>query len=187
MIMEKFNSSAPESSDQRLERFREELAPIFDERFVTLGHGTRLDVAEQILERGLEMKSPMLQSTTIGLENSDEDMGKILNWGHNNAKAVVVVMIPKDARLSMERQEEIIDPNDDVNEYGNPWVLPPRFIKGYIDTERQQLILNPLFEENPSIRPRETKKRELVGRGEASSAAEIPVPPPSGVPDSDIF
>lgn len=170
---------------ESLQAFREQIAPIFDERFVTLGHGTRLEVAAKIVAEGLEMKSPALQTTLIGIEGSDEGVRKILNWEHNQAKGIIIVMIPKDLpAVSQEQLLESVERQD--AQFGNHWRLPPRFIKGYINAETKTFVPNPAFEESPhleNLTPREQQSRTM----EAGVGASIHPAPPGSDSPGDIF
>jgi len=159
-----------------METFRQELSPIFDERFVTYGHGTRIEAAEQILREGLQAKqAPNLDTTAYGLENTNEGLNKIINWPHLDAKAIIVVMLPK----NMERSHGGMGFDkhlwEDSNNELNPYRLPPKFIKGYIDVKNRKLILNPAFEESPDMPEPKIYKSAFEGRPKkAEGQIEIP-------------
>ncbi|OGH13578.1 MAG: hypothetical protein A3H50_00180 [Candidatus Levybacteria bacterium RIFCSPLOWO2_02_FULL_37_10] len=46
---------------------KSELREIFNPSFSTLGHGTRVEAAQEILQQGLRAKQPDLYSTTVPL------------------------------------------------------------------------------------------------------------------------
>lgn len=156
MGTESLNSSPQNSTQENkviypeeIEAFKQELQPIFDERFITLGHGTRLEVAEAIMSEGLQSKVPEIATTTVGLENTEEGLNEIFNWKHLNSKAIIVIMFPRDRRI---HQSQVWGENKDADEqYGNKYILLSKFIKGYIDVDSRKLVLNDKFEENPEI------------------------------------
>lgn len=158
-------------SPEELEEFRRELQPIFDERFITLGHGTRLGVAEDIMNSGLLAKAPEIATTTIGLENTEEGLNQILNWKHLNSKAIIVIMFPRDKRI---HQSQVWEENKDADgPYDNKYILPSKFIKGYINVNSRKLILNDKFEENPEYK--EAKIPEGLPKiGKGGGNIEVP-------------
>ncbi|MEI6296988.1 MAG: hypothetical protein WCO84_05070 [bacterium] len=144
------NIKQPESSHNELENFRNELKPIFNERFITYGHGTQPEFAENILKEGLYAKQDNILTTAIGLDNTEEGLREILNWKHLGAKAIIVLMFPA-GKITNEKQ--IWEENKNISSsYDNSYFIPTKFIKGYIDVDSKKLILNDKFEENPIIK-----------------------------------
>jgi hypothetical protein len=167
---------------EELESFRRNLAPLFDERFFTLGHGTRPETAEKILGTGLESKDDNIASTAIALTNDMEGTRNILHWPHHNFKAVVVVSIPK----SIPKNAELFEALSRTSTYDNNYVLPPKYIRGYVDVATRSFVPNPLFEEDPSYTMKELPAHPLLN--DAAEANEpVVIPAPSEDSSSDIF
>lgn len=132
---------------------RSELKEVFNPSFSTLGHGTRLEKAQEILHQGLRAKHPELASTTIPLFDSSkpyEDqvpqvVEQILHWPHLDEKAVVVVMIPNPqegeqggSKYFNSVFQELLEPDTGYNEH---YFIPPSYIRGYVDVETKNLFL----------------------------------------------
>jgi len=148
------------------DNFKSELKPIFDPLFSTLGHGTRTDAAKQAMEDGLKAKTPDLFSTTIPLfdatktyeEQVDQVINTLTHWPHLDSKAIVVVMIPNPEEGEQGGStyfnsvfEELPGGN---TEHEERFVVPGKYIKGYVDIEKKEFIPNPNFDpEKPTLKP----------------------------------
>ncbi|MEK7188112.1 MAG: hypothetical protein AAB691_04690 [Patescibacteria group bacterium] len=163
-------------SEADLEALRQELVPIFDPRFSTAGHGTNLEAAEQAIQEGLYARqAPSLETTALGLEDNDKDLKKILAWPHGKPQAIVIIMLPRD----MERTYGGVGPEEHLwessNNELNPYRLPKKYIKGYINIEERKLVLNPAFEENPTMPPPILHNADISKIGRTSDTpVEIP-------------
>ncbi|MDD5317163.1 MAG: hypothetical protein PHF51_00340 [Candidatus ainarchaeum sp.] len=147
---------------------KRELAPVFQNSsgFMILGHGTVREAAESALKSGLRAKIPSLETTTVFLVDKEKresgttaGYAELLNWPHKGLKAVVVIKIPKEAtsrerrknnRRSLDEHLWIHGHEKDTADSAN-WVLPPKYIAGYVDVERLRFVKNPLFEQNPAL------------------------------------
>jgi hypothetical protein len=174
-----------------LDAFKKELEPIFDERFYTLGHGASIQVAESILEKGLLAKTPAVDTTAYPLENAEKGIDLILNWPHHAAQAIIVLMFPKDVETSrggISRDEHLWE--EHTADALNPYKLPPKYIKGYIDVHNKKFVANPAFEENPTMpEPTMRSHRGPESRIESNQGPiEIPRPSETDSPEAtDIW
>ncbi|HWP61470.1 MAG TPA: hypothetical protein VN495_02620 [Candidatus Paceibacterota bacterium] len=186
MSLEKHDQQEQSESIQELRALQQELAPIFDTRFATFGHGTIIDKAPSILAEGLRAETPLLQSTVIPLEDTPRGMKTILHWPHNDHKAVIVVSIPNDAPTNAE----FFDPRPTESHYDQPYVLPPRFIRGYIDVAERKFVPNPAFEEHPMIKTRSPEQVQArLHAFDAPASGPVDIPKPKEDDDSvvDVF
>ncbi len=154
---------------------RTNLEEIFKANVDTYGHGTRVETAEEIIGEGLRSRTPDLTSTALVLfdhgktfeEQIDGVMKKIENWPHLELRAIVIIMLPRIEKASTEpiepksgviqiRGQDIRTapffrkiPGEHDASYGLPYILPPNYIKGFIDVEKNEFIKNPLFNPTP--------------------------------------
>ncbi|HEY4487685.1 MAG TPA: hypothetical protein VI483_02885 [Candidatus Paceibacterota bacterium] len=171
-------------SQAELSVFKNELAAAFEGPFAVLGHGTNISKAQAILTEGLKARTPLLQTTAVPLENTPRGMREILHWPHHDHKAIIVIAIP----LTTPSNAEFFD--DIQTTYGEelPHILPPRFIRGYIDVENRKFIPNAGFEKNPTFRLKEPPKDPLRNfSAEPLDKVEIPRPASNGESSADIF
>lgn len=168
----------------------EQLRVAFDKNFTALGHGTRVEKIDDILNDGLKTRFPELESTTIPIfdnsktydEQSQQVVDKITHWPHLDSKAIVIVMIPNapaDAKVGGKRyfnsvMQEI--PKDQQNEYAQ-YVVPPRYVKGIFNVDTNQFIENPNFD--PVVPEVKLQKSNPFPKHE-SPTEPISVPQPTG-------
>ena len=149
-----------------------ELREIFNPAFSTLGHGTRVDAAKEILQQGLKAKVPDLDTTAIPLFDSSkpyedqipQTIEQISHWPHLDAKAVVVVMIPNPQegeqggrRYFNSVFQELPEPDTG---YNARYLIPPGYIRGYVDVETNKFIPNPKFKpEKPVVKDNQKMPR----------------------------
>jgi len=158
-------SSIGGGESAKLSDLRSELKEVFNPSFSTLGHGTRVEAAQEILQQGLRAKQPDLYSTTVPLfdgskpyeEQVTQVVEQISHWPHLDAKAVVVVMIPNPqegeqggSRYFNSVFQELPEPDTGHN---TRYLIPPSYIRGYVDVETQKFIPNPKFRpEKPTVK-----------------------------------
>ncbi|MCK9393229.1 MAG: hypothetical protein WCX30_01705 [Candidatus Paceibacterota bacterium] len=183
--------------EEKISKLRENLKEIYSFEFSTFGHGTSEECAKKILENGLETKNSNLDETIISLfdsslpydKQSDEVFKNILNWKHRDYKYIVTVMIPnpkKDEQGGRNYFNSVFEelPEDkkvDVGIQGadREYVIPPHFIKGYIDANSLEFIENEKY--NPLVGV-EMKEIEQVVPHE-SNIDNIEIPKPAGSED----
>lgn len=180
---------------------RANLKEIFKADMDTYGHGTRVEAAEEIITVGLKVKSPDLSGTTIGLfdekpfeEQIDGVLGKINKWPHLESKAIVIIVLPsfkKPLKESIEPIKGIRNqsrtapflreiPGEHDASYDLPYILPPNYIKGFVDVKKNKFIKNPLF--NP------TPPESIANRGKKKSNPKTPTKPVAdGTPPYDLL
>ena len=120
--------------------------------FSASGHGTSEHVVNKILEEGLEARSQELSSTARSL--SDPSLLEE-PWPHRNYRRIVIIQIPNPREgqqggltffnnvfeeLPAERQTKI-----GVQGADRSYVIPPKFIQGYINLDTLEFIENPKF------------------------------------------
>lgn len=171
-----------------------ELVEIYDQKFSTLGHGTRPDTAKKILMQGLRTNAPNLLSTCIPLldnsrsweEQADGVVNQIQNWPHLKAKAVVIIMIPNPDEGTIGGNTYFNSvfqglPEADQSLYAR-YYIPASYIKGYVDVKRGVFIRNPNFNpEKPHVKTRNSIQRDnkLI----PISNTPVPKPPENGTED----
>ena len=148
---------------------RTNLEEIFEANMDTYAHGTRVEAAEKIISEGLKTKSPDLGGTAIFLfdlekpfeEQIDGVMKKIENWPHLKSKAIIIIMLPTLKRDIPNTRTELNGgvveikgikdqirtapffrkiPGEHDPSYGLPYILPPNYIKGFVDLKKKEFI-----------------------------------------------
>lgn len=129
------------------------------------GHGTSREIAERILEEGIEA-SPSYSLTEIALPITRADtplqqqgeslVTSCLQWPHRDSKAVVLLSVPH--ALRRHQIVESIERGGQERHH-----IPPRFIVGYIDAVDCIFVPNPLHERNPA--PTTLMATELPQKG----------------------
>jgi len=196
------------SEREKIVKLREILAEIFDPNFSTLGHGTSPEIAQKILADGLQTRDRLLDSTAVPLLDSkktyqdqpDEYFKKLLNWGHRDYKAIVVVMIPNPkeetagGRRYFDSVFEELPPNKQISVgisgADRCYSIPPRFIKGYVDINNLEFVRNDKFNPPEQL---ETKKlttsndSETLGAPNNSNGGEKNIPTPPTTDSNEIW
>jgi hypothetical protein len=156
---------------------KRELEPVFRNapECIIMGHGTGREQAESILREGLRARSPNLNATAIYLVDKERRENGIsagyedlLSWPHKGLKAIVVIKMPAGATGRELRKNNRISPDEHMwvrdgreeTAYSSNWVLPAKYIAGFVDAEALKFVPNPLFEENPEL-PGPLPPREL--------------------------
>ena len=193
----------PLSEQEKILRLRTGVREAFPSpQFIAFYHGTDVAVAQKILEQGLLAPTKHLASTALNVfdpsksyeDQDDSAFQKMLAWPHRGYKGLVVIMIPKPAEgegAGSEYVNSIFEElpqekkiNLGVQGVDRSYVIPPQFIKGYIDAE------NFTFVENPSFHPQEKIqiKKKIGGPTDhhiASGEPRVVMPPAPD--DTDIF
>lgn len=168
------------------DNIRTRLEEIFRTNMDTYGHGTRVEAAKEIIREGLKAKSRDLDGTAIFLfdhkkpfeEQIDGVLGKINKWPHLESKAIIIIVLPRIKKQLKESIEPIKGISNQIRtapffrkipgkhdaSYGLPYVLPPNYIKGFMDVERNEFIGNPLFSPIPPDPTANQGKTKLVLR-----------------------
>lgn len=174
---------------------RTNLKEIFEANMDTYGHGTRVETTEEIINEGLKARTLDLTGTAISLfdhrkpfeEQIDGVIKMIENWPHLESRAIAIIMLPriKNALTKpIEPKSNVIQirgihirtapffrkiQEEHDPSYGLPYILPPNYIKGFVNVEKKEFIKNPLF--NP------TDPEQIVNQGKDELKPEIPIKP----------
>jgi hypothetical protein len=169
---------------------KEGLEKVYDPRFSTLGHGTSLEKAQEILRDGLFAAQPSLLSTAVPLfdqsapleEQVDSVIGRINNWVHYDKKnAVMVLMLPNpgtDQPGGSEYFNSVFGnkAKDDLLKYR----IPPKYIKGFFDVDSGTFVENPMFTTSPI----EAKAPQTP---DMNSQAQVPIPTAASPEGADVW
>ncbi|MBI4157767.1 GNAT family N-acetyltransferase [Candidatus Woesebacteria bacterium] len=140
-----------------------EIKEVFDPLFSFLGHGTRIEKAEEISRDGLRAKQPDLGTTAIPIfdfsktydEQADGVVRQLLNWPHLMSKAVIIIAIPnptQEEKGGFRYYNSIFKEVEKDTGYNSPYLIPPGYIRGYVDVDRQIFVPNPNFNpEKPRV------------------------------------
>lgn len=195
------NMRAETSSEEYLE-LDAALKGLFESPNMIFGHGTTPELAQQILQGGLETQSADIQSTAVPLfenaksyaEQAADVHNQISNWAHQDSRAVVLVAVP---HMPEGTQGGVIaymnavfedlpedHPARNLPIYQRNYRIPSAYIAGYVDVETKRFIPNPAFDPQPiQVKPREFKGPMWSAE---DTPTEIPQPGPPGK-DADIF
>jgi hypothetical protein len=130
---------------------KEEIDKIFHEGHESGGHGTSIEVAPEILLKGIRVNEAYgLHEILMPLSGlSDSKIESLLAaWPHKSARAVVIVCVPN--QEGFNRPEDIVGEIFDENLHRTRSYVPPNFVKGYFDVEQQKFVDNPGWEINPT-------------------------------------
>lgn len=163
------------SEQEKIQILRENLK-VLDvlEQYSVLFHGTEASVVDKIFQEGLKYKYPKLQATTSPLFDSkfsyhdqpDECFEKILNWPHHGHKAIVVLAIPnvpEGESGGFSYFNSVFEENKN-----GAYMVPPEFIKGYIDVNNLKFVANPKYDPGKKVKLRSNqnillKNPEAIG------------------------
>lgn len=159
---DKEQGKTSENQEQDPTQLKEELRNIFDPTLSFLGHGVGGGNPKKIMAEGLKSRFPMLQTTTLPLfdfsksfdDQVDEVVRKLINWNHNNSKAVVIVAIPnpgKDETGGLRYFNSVFEQVDEDNGYNLPYLIPQNYIRGYVDATLRSFFPNPDFKPKPVV------------------------------------
>lgn len=171
-----------------------ELVEVYDQKFSTLGHGTRPAAAKKILEEGLRTQAPALLSTCIPLldnsksweEQADKVLNQIKDWPHLKAGAVIIIMIsnPDAGEVGGDRYFNSVFQELPDAEY----LIPTSYIKGYVDVRNGRFIRNPNF--NPE-KPQLKSENSIQGKNKSiptsNTPSNIPIVTPPGTEVENIW
>ncbi|HOX97139.1 MAG TPA: hypothetical protein PL066_02185 [bacterium] len=189
----------PEKSEQEKIQILRENLKVLDvlDKYSILGHGTGKKVVQNIMENGLEARQVGLNLTTIPLfdshisyEEQDEQCFKsILNWPHNDYKIIVVVAIPNPKEnetgglgyFNKVFKELSADKSVKVGIQGadRSYVIPPEFIKGYIDVDTLQFVANPKYDPDKKVTVKDCSGGDFLEDAHKGQEENCPVPYPS--------
>lgn len=162
------NIKLEKSEQEKIQILRENLK-VLDvlDKYLILGHGTREAIMPVIMKDGLKAIDFNIGTTTSSFFDSslpysqqpDAVFHKILNWPHHYFKAIVVIAIPYPegeqgggSRYCNSVFEKISDDQKKLPENaGLNYVVPPEFIKGYIDVNTLQFVANPKYDPDKKV------------------------------------
>lgn len=159
------------SATEKIAKLKEALNPIFEKGFSTVGHGTSIEVANRILEDGLYARGNQLDLTTIPLfsqtegktyaDQIDGAIDTMLHWPHRGYEAIVIVMIPnpqEDEVGGGRYFNSVFDelPEEKAIRIGvqgadRQYVIPSRFIRGYVNTVTGEFIENKTYDSSAKV------------------------------------
>ncbi len=145
-------------------------------KYSLFAHGTSVETAKKIIKTGLEARNNDLPETVKTLFDSnksfekqpDEYFKQFLHWPHRNYKGIVLIALPNPAQNDVGGlryfnnvfeelpQEKIVDLG--IQGFDKRYVIPTRFIKGYIDIEKLKLVKNETYDSNAKIKITELNK-----------------------------
>ncbi len=190
------------------------LKEIFETGMDTYGHGTRIEAAEEIIKGGLMSRAPDLTTTAVHLfdhsnpfeEQIDDVMAEIRNWQHLDSKAIVIIMLPAFKRPSppsntIKRKSGVMPiagmkyqirtfpffreiPGEHDASFGLPYVLPPNYIRGFVDVAKNEFIENPLFDPK---QPERTVLQQQAKQPPPAPARQIAENTFPNNPDDELF
>lgn len=158
-IPEKVVLERHETEAEAREYFGEDFISKFDRLITDLDrqetivaiHGTSEEVCPMICEKGLQYKSPSLNSTAVqqGMAYGQHEMHydnyeSLLNWGHKNYKGLVILAIPYECYYKEGLWNKFQDTNSSAYG-GQDYRIDPDFVAGYIDVTHKQIVLNPKY------------------------------------------
>lgn len=169
------------SDQEKIERLRDIMRPLWKPGFSTLAHGTGLHVADSILQKGLKARNFDLGSTTVPIfDNSqsyenqpDAIFDNILHWPHHHYKCLVIIQIPNPAaheRGGLGYFNRVLEemPAQEKVEVGvqgadSSYIIQKKYIQGYIDVENLVFVENPQYDDTAKLSPSNPNKRLKMG------------------------
>lgn len=177
---------------------RTSLQEIFNANMDTYAHGTRVEAAEKIINEGLKAKAPDLEGTALSLfdhrksfeEQIDGVIKKIEKWPHLESEAIVIIMLPRIKQVlaeSIETKNNAVQiggifirtapffreiPGEHDTAYGLPYILPSKYIAGFVDVMKKEFIKNPLFNPTPPEPMVNQRKKKLSTEAPTNLAAD---------------
>lgn len=131
-----------------IKEFNQILQRLDKEETVLYLHGTDSERCSSIMDEGLRCGLPEITSTACGqtMPAGDEnfefgEFESLLNWGHRNYKALVMLAIPYEAFY----KEGLFTQVGVDNGYSYKYLINPDFIVGYIDVNTKQITMNPKY------------------------------------------
>lgn len=165
------------SEQERINKLREVMKPLWKPGFSTAAHGTSMHVADFIITNGLRANVFLLDSTAIPLltgaasyeEEPDSVFKQVLHWQHRDYKCIIIIQIPNPDPAKneggMNYFNRILEelPDDKKIKEGIPgvdvsYVIQPKFIQGYINVENLSFVKNPAYDESAKIPPPKAPK-----------------------------
>jgi len=191
------NITLEKSEQEKIQILRENLK-VLDvlDKYSILGHGTGKKVVQNIMDDGLEARQVGLNLTTIPLfdshvpyaEQDEQCFKNILHWSHNDYKMIVIVAIPNPKengtgglgyfnKVFMELSD---DKSVKVGIQGadRSYVIPPEFIKGYIDVNTLQFVANPKYDPDKKVTVKDCSSGDFLDAHKGQKENH-PVPSPS--------
>ena len=110
-------------------------------------HGTSMKSAREIIDEGLNYRSPDITSTAVpmGLEDLLK-FSTLLNWPHRQYKGLVFLGIPKESEGKFWRKiNEKMEEGSLESKYAYNYCVPSEFILGVLDIEGKNIIKNSKF------------------------------------------
>lgn len=152
--------------EDKIKRLGKQLKDLDLQKYSVLGHGTtNSETAKNIVKTGLRYSDPNLDRQAIPLFDSSspipsqtESLNTILNWGHKNSRAVVLIAIPnpeegqRGGSRHFNSVWDEIPKNKLTDFYGKPspkntfkYIIKPEYIAGYVDANTATFHPNPNF------------------------------------------
>lgn len=197
----KFRLFLENDEDKKIQKLGNELKNLDLKNYSIVGHGTsNPEIAQNIVKTGLRYSEPNLNrqtiplfDSTIPIEKQTNNLKTILNWGHKNSKAIVVIGIPNppdDQAAGLLYFQSVWDeiPEDKLTDlYGNPtsknsfkYIIKPHYIMGYIDANTASFYPNPKFNPPPIERTDKWWGQPPKFRNTAKNQSEhTPIPMPN--------
>ena len=114
-----------------------------------------MDIANKVMQIGLEYKSPSIKATAIcqtGFEELPEynQFSTLLNWPHHNFKGLVLIAIPNECLSTQGKAKPIwkYKPTTDEKVKATcqrEYAIKPEYIVGVIDVLSKQITENPTY------------------------------------------
>lgn len=136
---------------QEFEKIKKDL---LDKETFMYFHGTNLESAKKILEKGLQYDRPSIRVTSYDYS----DYKRLRNWPHKDYKYLVIIGVPlettnftllkenenPDLELPVKEPKPLWKFDDEIDGLYN---IPPEFIFGYIDVNKKSIVKNPRYTE----------------------------------------
>ena len=156
--------------EDKIKKLGDELKDLDLQKYSVLGHGTtNSETAKNIVKTGLRYSDPNLDRQAIPLFDSSspipsqtENLNTILNWGHKNSRAVVLIAIPNaeegqrggSFHFNSVWQQIPDDKLTDFYDRPSPkhtakYIIKPEYIAGYVDADTATFHPNPNFNPTP--------------------------------------
>lgn len=141
--------------DNFIAQFEEIRKKLAEQNATLYIHGTDIDIANKIMQKGLEYKSPSIKATAIcqtGFEEAPEynKFSTLLNWPHHDFKGLVLIAIPNECLSTQGKAKPIWEYRPTTDEEvkatsRREYAIKPEYIVGVIDVLSKQITENPAY------------------------------------------
>lgn len=196
----------PPPSPQELAGCRSTLEPLYDPKFSTLGHGAPIEVVDDILDNGVVVYGrtpPSLFESTLPIFDMSKPYDKqeerlfqqVLRWPHRDRRAVVMIMVPnpeEGERGGLRYFDSVFEPAETTPDGRIKYIIDPRYIKGYFNSDTGKFKENPKFGPTPLHVAEHSQDRlahtdDPEDDDEAGSPSPVVVAPPATTDAPDVW